>query len=58
MNRPAKGVICVPSAEHYCVVKEDVKHSHIYDNEVRMLTQDETFTMAALVQRLAVAHLG
>ena len=25
MNRPAKGVICVPLAEHYCVVKEDVK---------------------------------
>ena len=30
MNRPAKGVICVPSAEHYWVVKEDVKPSHIY----------------------------
>ena len=30
MNRPAKGVICVLSAEHYCVVKEDIKPSHIY----------------------------
>ena len=28
LNRPAKGVICVPSAEHYWVVKEDVKPSH------------------------------
>ena len=25
MNRPAKGVICVPSTKHYCVVKGEVK---------------------------------
>ena len=32
LNRPAKGVVYVPSAEHYCVVKGDVKPSHIYSH--------------------------
>ena len=30
LNRPAEGVICVLSAEHYCVVKEHVKPCPIY----------------------------
>ena len=30
MNRPAMGVVCVPSAKYYFVVKEDVKPSNIF----------------------------